>query len=42
MFNGNLEIAEPVLFKERGFPHSGFNQCLRGGVAIFFEQTFIE
>ena len=42
MFNGNLEVAEPVLFKKRGFPYSGFNQRLRGGVAIFFEQTFIK
>ena len=42
MFNGNLEIAEPVLFKERGFPYSGFNQRLRGSVTVLFKQTFIE
>ena len=42
MFNGNLEVAEPVLFKKRGFPHSGFNQRLRGSVTVLFKQTFIE
>ncbi len=34
VFDRDLDVAESVFFEQGTFPEGGFDQCLRGGVAV--------
>ena len=42
MLNGNSDIAITVLLKEASLPNSGLDECLRGGLAVLFQQAFVQ
>ena len=42
VFDTDFDVGEVVFFEQGAFPQSGFDQCLRGGAAVFGQESGVQ